>query len=310
MRDERDVMKTGRFHGGHRAAAFALVLAFLGGTAHSAEFIAVEDECNGRQLVIQGAIAPGDHQRFERVLADHVIGPRPAVQDPEVLWTVELDSPGGDLDAAMAIGRLLREALAITEVGYRYARRPDGVWDFARGTDVVCLDGEDRLSGCHRDLVEAECTGACLLIWLAGAARHANEGRVGSHGLAAGPSSAAVTAYLREMAVGEAWVDRLTGLPEADSDGWLDWPARHELGGSAPLLETLVDGCPPALTREESFRSVAAESAAERDGLMDRADAHRDCRRARLAQARRAVVARLGAVAGSGALADRGASRD
>jgi len=80
-------------------------------------------------------------------MADHVGDAAPAVQDPDVLWTVELDSPGGDLAEAMRIGRFLRDALATTEVTYRYARRPDGVLDFARGGDLVCLEGEGRLTG-------------------------------------------------------------------------------------------------------------------------------------------------------------------
>ncbi len=293
-------------------AVVVLGMALLAGTVRGAEFIAVEDECNGRQLLIQGPIEAGDERRFERALADHVVGAQPAVQNPDVLWTVELDSPGGDLDAAMAIGRLLRQALATTEVGYRYARRPDGVWDFARGGSLVCLDGQDRLSGCERDLVEAECTGACLLVWLGGASRHANEGRLGVHGISAGSGSTAgaVAAYLREMSLPEAWIDRLTGAPVTVAEGgWLAWPERHELGGSAPVLDALVEGCPAALTRDESYRSVTAESRLLRDALMDRAEAHRDCRRGSLARARADLVARLRG-APVEALAGRGAGHD
>lgn len=272
-----------------RLAGLSLALMLLPAAAQAARFIPVEDECNGRQLLIQGPIEPGDHQRFLDFMAAHVAGDRPAVQDPDVLWTVELDSAGGDLTEAMRIGRFLREAYATTEVGYRYARRPDGVWDFARSSATVCLDGRDRLSGCHADLVEAECTGACLLIWLGGAARHANEGRLGAHGLDGGNDLAA---YLAQMEVPPAWIARLDAPPES-GDGWLSWPERHELGGSAPMLEALIAGCPPPLSREESYQSVTAASAARRDALMDRADAHRSCRRSHLAATRGALVARL-----------------
>lgn len=272
-----------------------LLLAAAGALpVHAAEFITIEDECNGRQLLIQGPIVPGDHARFTRRLAQLVAGgDLPDVQDPDVLWTVELDSPGGDAAEAMRIGRLLRDALATTEVSYRFARRPDGVWDYQRSGDLVCLNGEDRLAGCHPDLVEAECIGACVLIWLAGAERHANEGKLGLHGLT-GDESAATGRYLTELGVTAAWRARLL---EAVGNGWLSWPERHELSGRATELGDLTDGCPPALTPQESFRSVAAESAAERDRLMDRADAHRSCRRARLAAARADTVAWL---AGSG----------
>ncbi|MEQ8857995.1 MAG: hypothetical protein RIC56_05060 [Pseudomonadales bacterium] len=283
------------------ATGLLVALVLLSGSARGADFIAVEDECNGRKLLIQGPIEPGDDDRFGDVLAAHIAGGElPAVQDPDVLWTVELDSPGGDPAAAMAIGRLLRTALATTKVAYRYARRGDGVWDFARGADLVCLDGRDRLSGCHQDLVEAECTGACLLIWLGGATRHANEGRLGVHGL--GGDATAVTAYLQDMGVADSSLPGLAGgsddatddaTGDATGDGWLDWPQRHELGGRAPLLDELIAGCPAALTREESYRSITAPSAAERDALMDRADAHRACRRQRLADARAGLVTQL-----------------
>ncbi|HEX7038342.1 MAG TPA: hypothetical protein VF210_21435 [Pseudomonadales bacterium] len=275
-------------------AALALSLCwalFDAAPAGAADFITVEDECNGRQLLIRGAIEPGDHERFANRLARLVAGgDLPDVQDPDVLWTVKLDSPGGDPDEAMRIGRLLRAAFATTEVGYRYARRPDGVWDFKRSGELVCLDGEDRLSGCHQDIVEAECTGACVLVWLAGAERHANEGRIGLHGLAG--TGAPLRDYLIEMGVAPEWIDRLLDPPPSGS-GWLRWTDRHELAGRARSLEQLVADCPPPLSRDESYQSVVAPDAEVRDALMARAEAHRSCRRTRLAAARADTLARL-----------------
>ena len=269
-----------------------LVIARVGlaGSVRAATFLPIEDACNGRQALIQGPIEPGDYRRFLAFMADHVGGDAPSVQDPDVLWTVELDSPGGDLSEAMRIGRFLRAALATTEVTYRYARRPDGVLDYARGGELVCLEGQGRLSGCEADLIEAECTGACLLIWLGGATRHANEGRLGTHGLADGD---AVAGYLDELGVAPAWRTRLTVSGAAD--GWLGWPERHELGGRADELVSLLAGCPPPLSRDESFESVAAPSAQLRARLMDRAAAHRACRRAREAEVRQSVKQRLDA---------------
>lgn len=287
----------------------ALLGAFLGSLfaawpASAAQFITVEDECRGRQLLIQGAIEPGDFRRLRRQLADLVHGDLPSVQDPDKLWTVLLDSPGGDLDEAMRMGRLLRQALATTEVSYRFARRPDGVYDFARSSESVCLGGEGRLAGCEPDIIEAECTGACLLLWLGGADRIANEGRLGLHGLSGSGSAAAVTGYLQDMGQPP---ERATALvTEAPGDGWLDWPQRHALGGRAEPLQALLAGCPAPLDSEESYLSIIAPSAAERDRLMDRAEAHRVCRRARLAASRAALVAELqpadraGAAAGGG----------
>ncbi len=263
------------------AAAVAAVAPVLAGAA---EIVTLEDACRGRQLMIRGVIEPGDHRRLVRRLAALAAGEDlPDVQDPETLWTVKLDSPGGDLDEAMRIGRFLRSVLATTEASYRYAPRPDGVWDLARSAETVCLDGDDRLAGCQPDVVEAECTGACLLIWLGGADRYAHEGRLGLHGLA-GDAAEAVWAYLRELEVAEPWIRRIQ--QPLGGDGWLSWPERRELGGRAPAAAALIADCPAALSREESFQSVTAASAELRDRLMDRAEAHRQCRVARLDAAR------------------------
>ncbi len=273
---------------GWLAAAVAALAPLLAGAA---EIVTLEDECRGRQLMIRGVIEPGDHQRLVRRLAALVSGEGlPDVQDPETLWTVKLDSPGGDLDEAMRIGRFLRGVLATTEASYRYARRPDGVWDLARSAETVCLEGDDRLAGCQPDVVEAECTGACLLIWLGGAERYAHEGRLGVHGLA-GDDTEAVRAYLRELEVAEPWIRRIHG--PVDGDGWLLWRERRELGGRAPAVAALIADCPASLTREESFQSVTAASAALRDRLMDRAEAHRQCRVARIDAARSEALALL-----------------
>lgn len=260
--------------------------------ARAAEFIALEDECNGRQLMIRGPIEPGDHQRFVRRLAELVAGgDLPEVQNPDVLWTVKLDSPGGDTEEAMRIGRLLRSAFATTEVGYRFAPRPDGVWDFQRSGELSCLDGEGRLSGCEQGITVADCTGACVLIWLGGAERHANEGRVGLHGLG-GDYDESVREYLSDMGVSATWTQRLLE-PSPPGDGWLAWPERHALAGRDDALRALSADCPAPLTRDESFQSVAAESAALRERLMARAEAHRQCRRDREAAARATALSWL-----------------
>jgi len=275
----------------HRLAAAGICGALLLAAAQAAwglEFIKLEDQCNGRQLLLKGDIEPGDFERFVARMARHLIGdPLPDVQDPEVLWTIELDSAGGDPREAMRIGRFLRSALASTQVSYRFAQRPDGVWDHEHNGNVVCIEGEGRLAGCEEDITEAECTGACLLIWLAGADRYASAGRLGGHGLSG--SGDDVRAYLVDMGVDGAWVARLLdGSPAGD--GWFTWPERHQLSGRAPALRELLAGCPPALTREESFASLIAPSEAERNALLDRADAHRACRRARLAEVRGALT--------------------
>lgn len=256
--------------------------------ASAAEFITLEDECRGRQLMIKGSIEPGDFQRFADRMARLVDGKDlPAVQDPDILWTVRLDSPGGDVAEAMRIGRYLRAAFATTEVSYRFTRRADGVYDFQRTGREVCLDGNSRLAGCFEDLAEAQCDGACLLVWLGGANRRAIEGQLGLHGLAAQDSAA--RDYLTEMGVPPGWSARiLAGDPDGDpeGDGWLTWTERETLSGSSDSLRVLLAGCPEPLTSAEAMESIMTESPEVREALLDRAEAFRGCRLERVSAAR------------------------
>jgi hypothetical protein len=267
------------------------LVAWLPASGGAAQFITTEDECRGRQLLLQGVIEPGDHERLIEHLGDLVTGSDlPEVQDHDKLWTVMLDSPGGDLVEAMRMGRFLREALAITETGYRFTRRPDGVYDFQRSADTTCLDGDDRFAGCDRSLIPAECTGACLLVWLGGAQRHASEGRLGTHGLAAAGEED-LHAYLGEMGVPGNAISEL--LDSGPGDGWLSWAERQILSQRAEVVDVWLADCPAPLTGEESYESVASPSAAVRERLMDRAEAHRACRHQRLAAARVGLEATL-----------------
>jgi len=269
------------------------------GSGFAAQLIVLEEECRGKQLLFKGPIEPGDANRFADALARLVLSPDlPEVQDPELLWTVKLDSPGGDAGEAMQIGRLLRAGLAATEVSYRFAKRADGIYDFERSDDRICLDGEGRLSGCFSDIVKAECAGACLLVWLGGADRYAHEGNLGTHGLLApGEDAAAVEAYLGEMGLSAENVARLLG-PRSDGEHWLSWSERSAIAGRAPVLQAPLASCPEGLTQQESLDSVMHTDPAVRDRLMDRAEAHRACRLAILATAQRALRSDLQARVG------------
>jgi len=258
--------------------------------AFAAQLIVLEDECRGKQLLLKGSIERGDADRFADALARLVLSPDlPAVQDPETLWTVKLDSPGGDPAEAMAIGRLLRKGLATTEVSYRYAKRADGIYDFQPADDTICLQGDGRLSGCFADIVKAECAGACLLTWLGGADRYAHEGNLGTHGLpVSGADAVAVERYLVEMGVDADTAAALRG-PQSDGEHWLSWPQRSAIAGRAQVLQEPLAACPERLSQQESLDSVMHEDPAVRDRLMDRAEAHRACRLAILAQAQHAL---------------------
>ncbi|MEL7465809.1 MAG: hypothetical protein AAFN79_17195 [Pseudomonadota bacterium] len=60
----------------------------------------VDSDAYGRIMALEGAIAPGDAQRFDAALAD--------AETPPVF--VSLHSPGGSLSDALAIGKAVREA--------------------------------------------------------------------------------------------------------------------------------------------------------------------------------------------------------
>ena len=254
--------------------------------AEAGRLVVLEDECRGKQLLFMGPIEPGDANRFADALARLVLSPDlPVVQDNELLWTVKFDSPGGDVGEAMAIGRLLRQGLAATEVSYRFAKRPDGIYDFERSANAICPGGEGRLAGCFPDIVKAECAGACLLAWLGGAQRYAHEGAIGTHGA---PDTPEVADYLRELELEPAALAAMRA-PVDSGEHWLAWRERSALAGRAPALAEPLAACPAALTQQESLDSVMHEDLALRDRLMDRAEAHRACRLAILARAQAAL---------------------
>jgi hypothetical protein len=271
----------------------ALCGLFGASSAMALNIIVLEDECRGRQLLLQGTVEPGDAQRVAAALGRLITSADlPNVQDPETLWTVKLDIPGGDLTEAMRIGRWLRAAYATTETSYRYARRADGIYDFEPAEGTICLDGSGALDGCFADVVKAECAGACLLIWLAGTERYAHEGQLGVHGLAGDPEmQASVTAYLAELGV-EA--SRYAGWFGSDATPkWLPWPERNALGGRTAVLETALAACPARLRADESLDSVMHIDAEVRAALMERAEGHRACRLVVVERARAAVETRL-----------------
>jgi hypothetical protein len=284
---------------GWRLSSLTLVLTGLlgAGPVWALDIIVLEDECRGRQLLLKGTVEQGDAQRVAAALGRLITSPDlPDVQDPETLWTVKLDIPGGDLNEAMRIGRLLREAYAITETSYRYAKRADGIYDFEPTDGTICLDGAGTLDGCFADVAKAECAGACLLIWLAGAERYAHEGLLGVHGLGADAEMrSSVVAYLTELGVEAAqyadWFAR------NDTARWLAWPERNALGGRTAGLESALAACPARLSAEESLDAVMHAEPGVRDALMDRAEAHRACRLVVVERARAPAAARLRAEA-------------
>src|ERR1700724_647539 len=81
-----------------RGLALSLIVLLLQGTVSAAE-ITVDSKAPGSfTIIVIGEIKAGDGVAFAR-----------AVKREGQLW-VDLDSPGGDVDAAMAIGRMVRKS--------------------------------------------------------------------------------------------------------------------------------------------------------------------------------------------------------
>jgi hypothetical protein len=106
-----------------------------------------------------------------------------------------------------------------------------------------------------------------------------------------------ISRYLEENDVAAEWIARLADGRSADGRSadvvWLTWPERRSLSGHAATVADLLASCPAPLTADEAFESVTAASLQVRDRLMDRAEAHRRCRIARLAAQRAPVLEAL-----------------
>ncbi len=136
---------------------------------------------------INGEIKPATLDAFERAIA-HAVEIRPSGG-----WSVEINSPGGHVDAAMALGRLLRKLEATISI-----KR------------------------------ESACASSCVFV-LVGAVHRSIHGRVGIHRPYFETPTQAVTReavtlayqrnlqrlhqYLREMNISEGLADRMIAIP-------------------------------------------------------------------------------------------------
>lgn len=99
-----------------------------------------------------GTIRPGDDKKFESIVKKAMLPPR---------VTLYLDSTGGDVDAAIGIGRIIREHWFSCTVG-RY----------------VITDGFSEVSITPRKLLPGKCLSAATLIYIGGRLRHFSEDSV------------------------------------------------------------------------------------------------------------------------------------
>lgn len=105
---------------------------------------------------ISGTIAPGDDNRFRNFLEKSSVPPRA---------TVYIDSIGGDVDAAIGIGRIIREQWFSTSIGQYRLSHPD-----------------PEIPVTHREFLKGHCMSAATLIYLGGRLRYfENDSTFGVH---------------------------------------------------------------------------------------------------------------------------------
>jgi hypothetical protein len=145
--------------------AFALTL--LSADSFAAEFVCdfparvAERPDSCRYLLLKGAILPGDGERFAKILR----------QSHPFLDMVSLWSPGGSVEDAMKIGRLIRKGLIETQAPSSFN---SSYIDPATGSlkerpgwgELTSVRNASDCKGynCH-------CASACFLIWAAGVKR-------------------------------------------------------------------------------------------------------------------------------------------
>lgn len=106
-------------------------------------------QCSGAEIV--GEIEPGDLAKLRTFLRRN-----------SAAYSITLRSPGGDIQQAMAIGRLVRDQFLFTSVGFQY------------DSGNVLYFGSDLHDSCWGSFVECGCASACFLIWAAGIQRLGN----------------------------------------------------------------------------------------------------------------------------------------
>jgi hypothetical protein len=192
-------------------------------------------------VLIKGVIELGDSAKFAALLhANHPF-----------LSYVHLWSPGGSVEEALKIGRLIRKAMLITEAPWSVLLPPDrrtegsGRLDLLPGT-TIC-EGAD----CH-------CASACFIVWAAGIMRYGDV--LGLHRPSLRSTSFAdlppaqaselyrmllgrAEAYLSEMEVSRQFIEIMNGTPP-DQMHWIGALSEPSINDDVPsIAEWLAAAC-------------------------------------------------------------------
>lgn len=211
--------------------------------------------CMSTQIQIYGEITRADVAKVAGVVKKSV--PKGPTQPYELY--VLLDSSGGDVDAAMAIGRLIRTKTAFVSVG----------------PSTLPI-------GNHDGRESAVCASACVLIFVAGSFRTVwGPAPIGIHRpYSTSPGSPTkdrraeytalarrVKTYLEEMAIPDQLYDAMMRVDPEDVR-WLSTKEQNELG---------ILGKDPAYGDSQDSRDAAARGISKQEWLQRKVLTHQFC---------------------------------
>jgi hypothetical protein len=193
---------------------------------------------------MSGRIVPGDAKRFEELLAKE--GPS--------ISGLALRSPGGDVDEAMKIGRIVRAKLLRT------------VAPISSAEGNVCF-----MRGLPEHAPECVCLSSCFLVYAGGVTRGGNvlglhRPRYDEAFFAKLPLEEAnrrygavierIKAYLLEMGVGDRYLDRMLRVSSSEMEILSKEDADRDLNGSIPAMaEWLKAKCGEIPEKEQKAMS-------------------------------------------------------
>jgi hypothetical protein len=208
-----------------------LAIALLVSGVRGADMSLAKDDVGQIWLQIIGRIDAGDDVKFRALLVD-------AINRGDQIARVSVYSAGGQPGTAMAIGRYVRD-LHLATVAPRLmpllGRQTCDVYAVAAGATVLEYDPLRQ-----RGDARCACSGACVLVWAAGAIRHGDAVQIQRADPAQDVDHEVPAAYLRDMGIPEDTISRMS-VPASDKIGYLTIAERGMLanGAAIPLLRDL-----------------------------------------------------------------------
>jgi hypothetical protein len=207
--------------------------------------------------LIRGTITSGDSAKFAQFLrANH-----PFINE------VLLSSPGGLVEEAIKIGRLIRKELLATRAPYENGRGAFLTDDFL--SEIDCGGN-------------CQCASACFLIWAGGVSRTGH--KLGLHRpttssttFASLPAERAsvlyrnllseIKNYLAEMEIPNRFAEIMTDISSRDIQ-WLSWDEADSLEEIPSITEWITSSC-GAMTKTEKMTMLSLTGAkSQRDRML------------------------------------------